>query len=58
MFRWLVDQVLRRKAPLLAVGDPAPPFTVRDHLGEEVSLEGLDGKRFVLWFYPKAGTPG
>jgi len=43
---------------LLNVGDPAPDFVVKDHLGEDVQLSSLRGMRVVLWFYPKADTPG
>lgn len=55
---WLIDQVLRRKAALVPVGAEAPDFTVRDHTGELVSRKGLLGRRYVLWFFPKASTPG
>lgn len=43
---------------MLKPGDPAPAFSVQDHTGQRVELEGLRGKRVVLWFYPKADTPG
>jgi peroxiredoxin Q/BCP len=43
---------------MLDAGDVAPAFTARDHLGNEVSLEALRGKTVVLWFFPKADTPG
>lgn len=43
---------------MLTTGDTAPAFTARDHLGKEVSLAGLRGKTVVLWFFPKADTPG
>jgi peroxiredoxin Q/BCP len=43
---------------MLRPGDAAPPFAVKDHLGNEVSLAGLRGKTVVLWFFPKADTPG
>ncbi len=43
---------------MLAVGTHAPDFTVKDHEGREVSLSGLRGKTVVVWFYPKADTPG
>lgn len=43
---------------MLKPGDEAPAFTVRDHLGREVSLAALKGKTVVLWFFPKADTPG
>jgi peroxiredoxin Q/BCP len=40
------------------VGDTAPDFTLLDQHGDEVSLSGLRGKTVVLYFYPKADTPG
>ena len=43
---------------MLKPGDPAPEFELQDHLGRLVRLSGLRGKRVVLWFYPKADTPG
>ena len=43
---------------MLQVGSMAPDFTVEDHLGETVRLRELRGTRVVLWFYPKADTPG
>jgi peroxiredoxin Q/BCP len=42
----------------LEPGAPAPDFTLSDQHGESVSLAGLRGKRVVLYFYPKADTPG
>src|SRR5450759_2491564 len=42
----------------LKPGDSAPEFTLSDQHGESVSLAGLSGKRVVLYFYPKADTPG
>jgi peroxiredoxin Q/BCP len=42
----------------LAPGQPAPDFTLPDHRGEPVALSSLRGQRVVLWFYPKADTPG
>ena len=43
---------------MLKVGDTAPDFTVLDHLKKKVSLGDFRGKTVVLWFYPKADTPG
>ena len=43
---------------MLKPGDPAPDFDVSDHLGNRVRLADLRGKKIVLWFYPKASTPG
>jgi len=36
----------------------APGFSVKDHNGKTVSLADFNGKKVVLWFYPKADTPG
>jgi len=43
---------------MLKPGDTAPDFTAKDHTGNTVSLSALKGKKVVLWFYPKADTPG
>jgi len=43
---------------MLKVGDPAPDFTVLTHEGEPLSLSALRGHKVLLWFYPKADTPG
>ena len=42
----------------LQPGDTAPDFTLQDQHGDDVSLSGLRGKTVVLYFYPKADTPG
>lgn len=39
-------------------GDAAPSFTLRDQNGEDVSLGDFAGRTVVLFFYPKADTPG
>jgi peroxiredoxin Q/BCP len=39
-------------------GDTAPDFTLPASGGRTVSLAALKGKPFVLYFYPKADTPG
>ena len=43
---------------LLNVGTKAPEFSVKDHSGKDVSLSDFLGKNVILWFYPKADTPG
>jgi peroxiredoxin Q/BCP len=42
----------------LAEGDTAPDFQMPATGGRTVSLDGYQGKPFVLYFYPKADTPG
>jgi peroxiredoxin Q/BCP len=39
-------------------GDKAPDFTLPASGGRTVSLKGMKGKNFVLYFYPKADTSG
>ena len=43
---------------MLEPGEPAPDFTLPNQDGEPVSLRDLRGRRVVLYFYPKADTPG
>jgi len=40
------------------VNDKAPEFTLPDQNGDEISLKDLRGKWIVLYFYPRADTPG
>jgi len=42
----------------LDVGSRAPAFTLRDQHGKAVKLSDYKGKRVVVYFYPKADTPG
>ena len=42
----------------IRLGDTAPDFTLPDQQDNEVTLSGLRGKTVVLYFYPKADTPG
>ena len=42
----------------LSPGDPAPDFTLLDAAGSEVSLARLRGRKVLVYFYPKADTPG
>ncbi|HUB69506.1 MAG TPA: thioredoxin-dependent thiol peroxidase [Acidimicrobiales bacterium] len=42
----------------LQAGAVAPDFTLPDQSGEPVSLSGLGGRRVLVYFYPKADTPG
>eukprot|EP00930_Biecheleria_cincta_P050364 TRINITY_DN3551_c0_g1_i1.p1 TRINITY_DN3551_c0_g1~~TRINITY_DN3551_c0_g1_i1.p1 ORF type:complete len:125 (+),score=13.83 TRINITY_DN3551_c0_g1_i1:76-450(+) len=44
----------------LAMGDDAPQFTLPDESGNMISLENLvkKGMQVLIWWYPKANTPG
>ena len=43
---------------MLTEGVKAPDFTLPDQNGDEVSLKSLEGQTVVLYFYPRADTPG
>ena len=43
---------------MLSIGDKAPDFTLQSNNGSMVTLSDLRGKRVLLFFYPKANTPG
>lgn len=45
-------------APSLSVGDKAPDFTLEDQNGKKVSLKTYKGQKVLVYFYPKAQTPG
>ena len=53
----ILKSILRRPK-MLKVGDPAPGFDVLDHTGARRRLSDYSGRNVVLWFYPKADTPG
>ena len=42
----------------LKIGDTAPNFQSLDEAGNSISLSDYKGKKLVLFFYPKASTPG
>jgi peroxiredoxin Q/BCP len=42
----------------LAVNDKAPAFTLKDQSGTQVKLSGFKGRKVLVYFYPKADTPG
>jgi peroxiredoxin len=56
--RHVVSSALGGTKAMLQVGDVAPEFEVQDHRGRTVRLADLRGRKVVLWFYPKADTPG
>jgi peroxiredoxin len=42
---------------MIAAGEPAPDFTLRDQDGQEVSLAGFRGRKVLLVFYPQDFSP-
>jgi peroxiredoxin Q/BCP len=51
------EDAYRREMPLES-GDKAPAISLRDQHGAAVKLSQFKGQRVVLYFYPKADTPG
>ena len=43
---------------MLEVGQKAPDFILPDQNGNDISLSDFSGNKVVLWFFPKASTPG
>jgi len=43
---------------VLAPGTHAPDFTLADQDGNDVALADERGRWVILWWYPKASTPG
>jgi peroxiredoxin Q/BCP len=43
---------------MLKVGEPAPNFSLPGDSGTKISLDTFPGKTVVLFFFPKADTPG
>ena len=48
----------RSKKPEIKIGDKAPQFTLVSDENKKVSLSDFKGQRVVLYFFPKADTPG
>ena len=46
------------EAGMLNPGDRFPDWSLSDHTGAKVSSKDLAGKTYLLWYYPKAATPG
>jgi peroxiredoxin len=43
---------------MLKPGDPAPPIHLQTDTGDNFDLASVGGKNVVLFFFPKADTPG
>lgn len=50
--------LLPSRGEMLHPGDRFPEWALPDHTGRVVRSSELAGKPYLLWFYPKAGTPG
>jgi len=52
------NPIFAENEALMNINDKAPEFTLLDENGKEISLKSLRGKVVVLYFYPRADTPG
>jgi peroxiredoxin Q/BCP len=43
---------------MIAIGDKAPAFSFTNQDGANVSLDDFSEKYVLMWWYPKADTPG
>lgn len=50
--------VIMTEQKRLEIGDQAPAFTLPNDSGETTSLSDYQGKRVLVYFYPRANTPG
>lgn len=57
-FLFATSKIFGKESDTLKVGDMAPVFTLLSHDKQKVSLKDYRGKRVVVYFFPKAHTPG
>ena len=50
--------VTGKRGKVLPEGSPAPDFSVKDESGAAHTLGQYRGKKIILWFFPRASTPG
>ena len=54
----ILTSLFGKTADTLSIGDLAPDFTLLSHDKKKISLKDYRGKRVVVYFFPKADTPG
>jgi peroxiredoxin Q/BCP len=58
VIRTFFRRLFEKPAAMLQPGTPAAAFEAVVQDGRTVTSAQLAGKRYILWFYPKADTPG
>ena len=60
LFAWNQQDSLATSSPSiqLSIGDVAPKFALKDQDGKIRKLSDYSGQRVVIYFFPKADTPG
>ncbi len=56
--RGIDDREGELKMAELKAGDPAPDFELLDQKSQKITLRSFQGKKLLLYFYPKADTSG
>ena len=56
--RWMARLGIGGSMAVVSEGSRAPDFSLSNQDGKKVSLKDFAGKRVLLWWYPKADTPG
>ncbi len=57
-FLFATLKIFEKESDTLKVGDMDPDFTLLSHGKQKVTLKDYRGKRVVVYFFPKADTPG
>jgi peroxiredoxin Q/BCP len=55
---WILAKVTRWNKTMIATGNQAPAFSFTNQDGANVSLGDFSGQYVLMWWYPKADTPG
>jgi peroxiredoxin Q/BCP len=55
---YILAKIERWQKTMVAIGDKAPAFSFTNQDGANVSLDDFSGKYVLMWWYPKADTPG
>ena len=58
IFEQIYVHIMRWNMTMISVGEQAPLFTMTNQDGNPVSLNNYTGKFVLMWWYPKADTPG
>lgn len=58
MARYALKSIMGTKGKMPGPGEAAPDFSVTTSEGKALRLADLRGRWVVLWFFPKADTPG
>ncbi|MAV87377.1 MAG: hypothetical protein CMM67_03950 [Rhodospirillaceae bacterium] len=55
---FIINKIEKRNKNMIAVGEKAPLFSFTNQDGKSVTLSDFSNKFVLMWWYPRAGTPG